>query len=269
MKTGILLAAFGSSNPKARRVLEGFEDKVRAAFPGVPIRWAFTSAIIRHRLADEGAKVDSVQKALHKMYFERFTHVAVQSLHVVPGAEYNDLLAEVERIGRSTSLPGPGKEVGRILVGAPLLAGEADAERTALALRRHLPPGRTPGEAVLFMGHGTWHQGNSMYDLLAASLEALDSGLFIGTMADANAVRVLAARLYAEGVRKIWLAPLLAVAGAHVLWDMAGDQPDSWMSVVRAAGLECEPVLKGAAEYDGLAAIWIDHLQAVMQQLSG
>jgi sirohydrochlorin cobaltochelatase len=269
MKTGILLAAFGSSNPQARRVLDNFEGKVRAAFPALPIRWAFTSGLIRHRLAGEGAKVDSVQKALHKMWFEKFTHVAVQSLHVVPGAEYNDLLAEAGRMGRAGAPDDEAKGFERILVGAPLLASAADAARTALALQRHLPPERAPGEAVLFMGHGTWHQGNSMYDVLAARLTALDAGLFIGTMADPAAVQALAGRLYAEGVRKVWLAPLLAVAGAHVLRDMAGEQPDSWMSVVRAAGLDCEPVLKGAAEYEAVAAIWIDHLHTAMRQLTG
>jgi sirohydrochlorin cobaltochelatase len=269
VKPGILLAAFGSSNPSAQRTLNRFDRKVREAFPGIPIRWAFTSGYIRRKLADGGVKTDSAAKALSKMAFEKFTHVAVQSLHVVPGVEYNELLKDAASFEKGFSAPVQGLEPGfdRIVVGSPLLATNEDAQRAALAVLQHLPPGRAPQEGVALMGHGTWHPGASMYDVLAEALRGLDPLIRIGTMESAAGVHDIARDLRAAGVTKVWLMPLLAVAGAHVRYDMLGEHPESWKSVLLAAGLECEPVLTSAAEYDGFAAIWIAHLHEAMSKL--
>jgi len=276
MKRGILLAAFGSSNQQARRTLDRFDHKIRSTFPDIPVRWAFTSGFIRRKLADEGLKTDSVQKALRKMWFEKFTHVAVQSLHVVPGAEFNELLHDARAFSAKDSCDNPQKIkypddapplFEHIIVGAPLMADAYDATRVALAVKRHLPRERTPEEAVVLMGHGTWHQGNSMYDLLAAALRDVDPLVSIGTMADADAIQDIAAKLARAGVARVWLLPLLAVAGAHVVHDMTGDHPESWKSVITAAGIACLPILTSATEYDGFAAIWIDHLREAMTQL--
>jgi sirohydrochlorin cobaltochelatase len=57
----------------------------------------------------------------------------------------------------------------------------------------------------------------------------------------------------------------MSVAGDHVRNDMAGDGPDSWKSVLEESGIECEPVMKGTAEYDNLAGIWVKHLKDVME----
>jgi sirohydrochlorin cobaltochelatase len=58
--------------------------------------------------------------------------------------------------------------------------------------------------------------------------------------------------------------PFMAVAGDHAQNDLAGDDPDSWKSILTQAGIDCEPILKGTAEYDVFVAIWVDHLKAVM-----
>jgi sirohydrochlorin cobaltochelatase len=271
MKAGILVAAFGSSNPMAQRTLSGFEARVREAFPGLPVRWAFTSGVIRRRLADEGKKTDSVLKALQKMRFERFTHVAVQSLHIIPGSEYHDLLAqtrapELTADGASGTGPTvPGFE--RLTVGAPLLADAEDVQRAAGAVLRHLPEARTPAEAVVLMGHGTWHDGDAMYQKLADALGPRDRNIHVGTMEGVAGIEELLANLQARGVSRVWLMPLLAVVGAHATRDMAGDGPTSWKSVIQARGLTCTPVLQSSAEYAGFAEIWIDHLRAAMDRL--
>ena len=76
LKKGILLVAFGSSIPEARTSFRNIEKRAKAAFPAIPIRWAYTSSIIRHKLAKEGTQLDSVELALAKMMDEDFTHVA-------------------------------------------------------------------------------------------------------------------------------------------------------------------------------------------------
>ena len=46
-KVGILLVAFGSSIPSAQVSFENIDKKAKATYPAIPIRWAYTSHIIR------------------------------------------------------------------------------------------------------------------------------------------------------------------------------------------------------------------------------
>lgn len=259
-RVGMLLAAFGSGVPAAQRSLEGFEAEARRAFPGVSTRWAFTSGRLRSRLAGEGVKIDSVRKALEKFLFERFTHIAVQSLHVVPGREYAALAETVAEVGAARP------EV-RLALGKPLLADEAGVRETALAIARSLPPERMPGDVVLCMGHGTSHEADARYDALALALREAAPGVLLGSMDGARSVEAMLEELRAWPGARVWLMPLLFVAGAHVLRDMAGEGPDSWRSRIQAAGHAVAPVLTGAVEHPALAALWLRRLAEAMADL--
>jgi sirohydrochlorin cobaltochelatase len=76
-------------------------------------------------------------------------------------------------------------------------------------------------------------------------------------------------RVLARSARfpKVYLQPFMAVAGDHAVNDMAGDEEDSWKSVLEAAGLTCVPVLRGTAEFPAFVDIWLDHLQAALERL--
>ena len=63
-KVGILLVAFGSSIPSAQVSFENIDKKVKATYPGIPVRWAYTSSIIRKKLARQGKYLDSPEVAL-------------------------------------------------------------------------------------------------------------------------------------------------------------------------------------------------------------
>lgn len=261
MKKGILLAAFGSANPLGESALKGFAEKTGARFPDARVRFAFTSDRMRTRLAAVGKKTDSVKKALCRMGFERYTHVAVQSLHLIPGLEYETLL---EEINEAREQGGPGQ----ITVGRPLLQDSADVRLAVKALLAHLPPDRKPDEAVLCMGHGTWHGGAASYGALARAVSAADSRIFIGTLEGARGINGLLPAIQKTGAKTVWLLPLLSIIGKHAEQDMAGKGPDSWHSRVIAAGFACRPVLKGTVEYSGFAEIWLMHLAKAMRELT-
>ena len=128
MKRGILLAAFGSGSSQGESTLRRFDAQVRKAFPDVSVRWAFTSMLMRERLASERKKSDSVHKALKKMAFEKFTHVAVQPVHVIPGLEYGDIVSDADEL-RADGM------FASLVVGAPLLTeSQASVDRAARAL---------------------------------------------------------------------------------------------------------------------------------------
>ncbi|MBU1003391.1 MAG: sirohydrochlorin cobaltochelatase [Proteobacteria bacterium] len=261
MRKGILLVAFGSSRQEAHLSLRQFEDRVRSRFPDIPVRWGFTSGIVRGKLADKGKKTDSSDKALQKMLFERYTHVAVQSLHVITGNEYEALAADVKQFeDRSDGFAS-------VSLGRPLIASEVDVPRVVRAIMSHLPPERKPGEAVVLMGHGTWHAGDSLYDTLYEAMQAEDSNIFVATMDGRLTIESVRDELLNRGMRMAWLVPLLALPGRHVQNDMCGTGPQSWVSILDAAGISTSCVVRGTAEYGEFADIWLDHLAEALDQL--
>src|SRR6056297_2475705 len=157
-KDGILLVAFGTTVPEAEKAIENIDAEVRKSFPGTEIRWAYTSSIVRHRLAKENGKhIDSPARALAKMMDDGFTRVAVQSLHTIPGEEYHGL------VRTARSFAGMPKGMKQVEVGQPLLATTADMERVVDAVLANIPAERSRDEAVVLMGHGTHHPGNIYY----------------------------------------------------------------------------------------------------------
>lgn len=262
VKTGVVLVAFGTSVPEAAAAYAAVEARVRAAFPELPLRWAYTSSLVRAKLARQGRTLDSLETALARMMDESFTHVAVQSLHVVAGWEFLEMQRNAEAFG---TMAGGFRQVA---VGGPLLAADADFDRVTRALLANLPPGRRPEEAVVFMGHGTSHVSNAGYAALMVHLQRRDPRVFMGTVGASPTVEEIRELLAARGVRKAWLAPFMTVAGEHARNDLAGDGDRSWKSILGAVGIDCTPALRGLAEIDDVAAVWVDHLKEAVAQLA-
>jgi sirohydrochlorin cobaltochelatase len=252
-KIGILLVAFGSSESSAQISFETIDKKARAAYPDIPIFWAYTSHIIRHKLAKAGKIVDSPEVALGKMADQGFTHVAVQSLHSIGGAEYHDL----RRVVGGFSVMGAFEQ---IILGYPLMSTQKDMERVKAAILNTIPKDRKKDEAVVLMGHGTHHPANAFYAAMMFQVQLSDPNVFIGTVEGYPDVNDIIALLRAKKIKTAWLMPFMSVAGDHAKNDMAGDEPDSWKTILTSAGIQCKVVLKGTAEYADYVDIWIDHI---------
>jgi len=256
-KVGILLVTFGSSEASAQVSFENIDKKVKSSYPDIPLRWAYTSHIIRAKLAKKGQLLDSPEAALAKMQDEKFTHVAVQSLHMIGGEEYHDLRHTV----------GAFKMMGgfqKIILGYPLLATQEDMEKAVNAILHTLPQDRKKSDAVVLMGHGTHHPSNAFYAALMFQLQLQDQNVFVGTVEGYPEVDLIKELLLKKKIKKAYLMPFMSVAGDHAKNDMAGDEDDSWRSVLTSAGIQCVPILKGVAEYGSFVDIWVDHLGGPM-----
>jgi sirohydrochlorin cobaltochelatase len=256
-KVGILLVAFGSSEASAQVSFENIDRKVKAAWPDVPVYWAYTSRIIRHKLVGQGKTLDSPAVALAHMADQQFTHVAVQSLHTIAGAEYHDLRRVV----------GAFKSMGdfeSIILGYPLLATQADMEKTVNVLFDMIPADRKKEDVVVFMGHGTHHPSNAFYAALMFQAQQRDPLVFIGGVEGYPEIGEIRSWLAEKKIKTAWLLPFMSVAGDHAKNDMAGDETDSWKSILSEAGIACHTVMKGTAEYDSFVDIWLSHLEDVL-----
>ncbi|MEI6262493.1 MAG: sirohydrochlorin cobaltochelatase, partial [Deltaproteobacteria bacterium] len=156
----------------------------------------------------------------------------------------------------------------QVMMGLPLLGTGDDMEKVAAALVSAIPQERKQQEAVIFMGHGSPHPANACYTALMYHLQQVDANIFVGTMSGRPGIADICASLQKQKITSTYLLPCLAVVGNHTLKDMAGDNENSWKSIIEKHGISCKPILKGLAEYDAIVDIWLDHLKTVVGAFS-
>jgi sirohydrochlorin cobaltochelatase len=188
--------------------------------------------------------------------------VAVQSLHLVPGLEYRAMTAEIAEALKAGGPP-------HIRVGAPLLHTEADAHEAAAALTALFPEERDPDEVVVWVGHGG-SASDDVYARFASAVAALDRRVLLGTLAGKKGVENIIEELRAlrnGSAGRVRLVPLLAAVGRHAAEDIAGAGERSWRGRIAAASFDCRVELKGLAEREEFARIWLARLAAALDAL--
>lgn len=255
-KKAIVLVAFGTSDPEAAKAFDLVEKRARDQFPGVELRWAYTSKMIRAKLAKQGKLLDSPETVFAKLMSDGYTHVAVLSLHSIPGEEFHELYQNAHLFGQMAG------GFQKILVSRPLLSSTKDMQTVAAALLKNVP-GRQAGDAVIFMGHGTEHHpADAIYLAMNQVFQELDPNAFVAAVEGSNSIETVVPKLTIRKVKKVFLVPLMSVAGDHAKNDMAGAEKDSWKSILTERGFTCEAILKGTAEIPEIVDVWLDHLNA-------
>ena len=259
MKKAILAVSFGTSYPDTlQRTIAGTEEMLRKTFPDWEVRRAFTSGMIIRKLQKrDGLEIDTVTQAMERLEAEGYTHVAVQSTHVMHGEEYEKMLSQLE----------PFRLRLRIAVGMPLLHAQEDYEKTASALLEWLPPVEE-NEALVLMGHGTEHFANSAYAQMEQVLREHSDRVYLATVEGYPTLENVIARLEKRPeIRKIRLAPFMLVAGDHARNDMAGAE-DSWASRLEAVGYRVSCVLRGLGECPAIRELFAEHCRRAVEELS-
>jgi len=265
MSRGIILAAHGSRQPGAMAALAAFRAQVAAEHPDCRVELARTVGR-KHGNAAAFGGARQVLDVLAELAAAGVTAVAVQSLHVVPGEEYHEMLGGLGRFLEN------GGQALSLSVGAPLLADLTDVDRVTGAILAAVPARRTAGHGVVVMGHGAPPPGAGFYDVLRERLARRDPLALFGTMprergAPCHDLVRIRETLVALGVAEVWLLPFLTVAGAHACCDLAGETASSWRGVLEAAGIRCRARLAGLVEDTGFAAVWRDHLAKALARL--
>ena len=257
-KRGILLVAYGAGNPQSAATLRQVQLVAQNRFL-LPARWAFTSESLRERIAEARMKSDSVLKALRRMAFERYDEIAVQSLHLIPGMEYDGVLEDVELARRELGCD--------IRVGLPLLFSPADGEKAAIALVNHVNTFRTGREPVVCMGHGSSRHGaTALYSMLADHVRRFDDSVHVACMKGVLPLDdTLALLKPVREAKELWLMPLLSVSGRHARHDMAGGHGQSWRSRIEEAGFHCRTDVRGLADAASFVELWMERLADVLR----
>ncbi|MBQ9564156.1 MAG: sirohydrochlorin cobaltochelatase [Synergistaceae bacterium] len=266
-KSGILVVSFGTSMPEARRAIDNLVDAAKTAFPGTDVRLAFTSNIIRRKIAREQNEViPTPVEALARMNDEGFTHVYVMPTHIIPGEEYDELVNVVDAF---KSLKGK-YGFKKLEVGKPYLNGAADCDKMAKVLTaRFAQQLKKKDTAIVLMGHGTpEHIANALYSQLQLSLDKAAYGrFFLGTVEAAPLIEDVIARLKrVKSVKKLVISPFMIVAGDHANNDLAGaDDDESWLNLLKKAGYRnITPWLVGLGEDPNMARGFVERIREMM-----
>jgi len=253
-KKAILVVSFGTSYAEIRKItIEACENAIKTAFPKHEIRRAFTSNMIISILKKrDNILIDTPREALQKLRDEGFSEVIVQSLHVIPGSEFHDV---VKIVRQHTSA------FETLCLGMPLLTAMHDYMAVIEALGAQLPKFKED-EAVVFMGHGSCHPANAAYATLERVLEDTGyPGVFVGTVEGYPALEHVIKRLRTHTIKKVTLMPLMLIAGGHAQNDMAGDKDDSWKTILEKEGFLVDIYLHGLGENAGIRQIYVNHIE--------
>ena len=257
-KPAIVLAAFGTTT-EAFDTYNHFEKKVKERFPDYETRWAFTSHKVRHKVAKEkGQKLNDLGTTLRELKAAGYSRVVIQSLHIVPGEEWEKKVVQVSR-----EIPGL-----KVALGKPLLSSEEDQERTLRTVAQTFPKD-LKDTAVVLMAHGSpVPGGEKAYLAFDRLLRSRYQNVFLGAVEDKPTKEEAFAAVKKANPANVVLMPFMFVAGEHVAKDMLGDDPESWKSeLLKQKAYRIEGVKKGLGYQDGIIDIYLDHLAQALKSL--
>ena len=259
-KPAIVLAAFGTTT-EAFDTYGHFEQKVRERFPGYEIRWAFTSKKVRNKLAQEkGQQLNDLPTTLTALKAAGFTRVAIQSLHIVPGEEWDKKVVQESR-----KIPGL-----KVALGKPLLSSQPDQEQVLNALAQTFPKDLT-ATAVVLVAHGSPSpEGTATYLAFNRLLRARypHQLVFLGTVGGQPTRAETLEAVEQSKAAGVVLMPFLFVSGEHVAKDILGDDPESWKSrLLKQRAYRIDAITKGLGYQEGIISIYLDHLDQALKSL--
>lgn len=261
-KKALVVISFGSTfNETRTQDIGGIEQALAAAFSAYDHYRAFTSNIIRKRLAERGIKVDDPATVLERLEQQGYEEIVLQPTHLLHGEEFEQkILALQDKYAHAFK---------KIIISKPLIVDETDFRLAAAAVAAQLPV-LAADEAVVLMGHGTPRNNNKAYGYtynhLQELFDAMQLPVIVGTVEEEDSPNLEAAlsRLGKGGYQHAHLYPLMVVAGDHANNDMAGDEPDSWKSRIEALGIKTTAHLQGLGRSKAIQALYVQHvLQAL------
>lgn len=286
--TAILLCTFGSTFPDPQTTYSNIVAAYQAAYPDADVYLSFTSRTCVSRVgAATGNYYAYPEQWLKAIGEAGYKTVGVQSLHVIPGEEYLNLMNYDVKKTFMTNYPDV-----QVAKGGCLLVEEEDVEAVAEVLyEQFCKEILAQGAYICFTGHGNpdkeYNHANNRYSELEAALQALDNNqkrIFVGTVDYGDMMFSYIREQLKENVpdgATIHLAPVMSIAGDHAHNDMAGDLEEgqslndvdpyeddheaefSWKMKLRALGYNvtdetCHMV--GLGDYSALRSIWLGHL---------
>ena len=256
-KDAIVVMSFGTTFKDTRaKTIDATVDAIKAAHPNTKVITAFTSHIIRDRIQQkEGITYPTPEEALAELKKDGYTRVALASLDVIPGMEYNYDAAvynlykdNFKKMTLGTSLMywmGQENQTDQVI-------------ETLKAVQSQFPKlGKE--DAVLIMAHGTPDPSNAYYSVIQDRIHTLGmKNVFVYTVEGTPNLEQVIPQLKLHGIKHVTLMPFMMVAGDHANNDMAGAEPDSHKSILEKEGFKVDTYIHGLGENPNIRKLFVE-----------
>ena len=256
-KDAMVVMSFGTTYKDTRaKTIDATVDAIKAAHPNTKVVTAFTSHIIRDRIQQkEGITYPTPEEALAELKKDGYTRVALASLDVIPGMEYNYDAAvynlykdNFKKMTLGTSLMywmGQENQTDQVI-------------ETLKAVQSQFPKlGKE--DALLIMAHGTPDPSNAYYSVIQDRIHTLGmKNVFIYTVEGTPNLEQVIPQLKLHGIKHVTLMPFMMVAGDHANNDMAGTEPDSHKSILEKEGFKVDTYLHGLGENPNIRNLFVE-----------
>ena len=265
-KDAIVVMTFGTTFAENRaKTIDATIEGIKAAHPGVKVVTAYTSHIIIDRVAaNEGIKYPTPEEALAQLKAEGYTRVALTTLDIIPGMEYN------YKLGVFNSYK---QDFKKMTIGTPLMYWQGQEEQAddvteVLEAFATQFPKTKKGEGIVMMAHGTPNIANAYYAVIQEKLQELGyDNVFIETVEGWPSLETIIPKLKAKKIKKVTIMPFMMVAGDHANNDMAGSEEDSHKSILEKEGIKVEAYIHGLGENEAVRNVFVERANAAWDAL--
>lgn len=265
-KDAIVVMTFGTTFADNRaKTIDATIEGIKAAHPGVKVVTAYTSHIIIDRVAaNEGIKYPTPEEALAQLKAEGYTRVALTTLDIIPGMEYN------YKLGVFNSYK---QDFKKMTIGTPLMYWQGQEEQAddvteVLEAFATQFPKTKKGEGIVMMAHGTPNIANAYYAVIQEKLQEMGyDNVFIETVEGWPSLETILPKLKAKKIKKVTIMPFMMVAGDHANNDMAGDEEDSHKSILEQEGIKVETYIHGLGENEAVRNVFVERANAAWDAL--
>ena len=256
-KDAMVVMSFGTTYKDTRmKTIDATVDAIKAAHPNTKVITAFTIHIIRDRIQQkECITYPTPEEALAELKKDGYTRVALASLDVIPGMEYNYDAAvynlyknDFKKMTLGTSLMywmGQENQTDQVI-------------ETLKAVQSQFPKlGKEDG--LLIMAHGTPDPSNAYYSVIQDRIHTLGmKNVFIYTVEGTPNLEQVIPQLKLHGIKHVTLMPFMMVAGDHANNDMAGNEPDSHKSILEKEGFKVDTDIHGLGENQNIRNLFVE-----------
>ena len=256
-KDAMVVMSFGTTYKDTRaKTIDATVDAIKAAHPNTKVVTAFTSHIIRDRIQQkEGITYPTPEEALAELKKDGYTRIALASLDVIPGMEYNYDAAvynlykdNFKKMTLGTSLMywmGQENQTDQVI-------------ETLKAVQSQFPKlGKE--DALLIMAHGTPDPSNAYYSVIQDRIHTLGmKNVYVYTVEGTPNLEQVIPQLKLHGIKHVTLMPFMMVAGDHANNDMAGAEPESHKSILQKEGFKVDTYIHGLGENPNIRNLFVE-----------
>ncbi len=288
--TAIIIASFGTTVPTAVTSIINIYNKTKEAYPGIEVKITFTSNIIRsvwqerqvdaQKWLDQGIPkeilyITNIISTIGDLREEGYRNIIVQPTHMFYMEQSQDLQSYVEAIASIQTTKEKWKPFDKLVMGRPALGMPGDrydyhkdVAQAVKTLAADAKLAEKEDALLVYMGHGNDHWSTGIYAETQKKMRQVYPAVqtFIGVVEGMPALEDLLPAMHHAKTKKVILKPFMIVAGDHAVNDMAGEEADSWKSILSKEGFTVQPVMQGLGSTDSFAEIFVAHIQDVAEE---